>query len=123
MNGNVIGIETRVEFDLPNGLPKAGAKPVGFVDPASLMTIFSVIRGVWAIFKTRVSVDIGGNVEAKAVLSGDVLAVDFSQGPSVRIESLFSFYVAVKRVEITPDSAMVYFSGSRWIKSRRFSLN
>lgn len=128
ISGNKIGLTARVEYELPDSnAPMASAQPCGFFDPASLLTIFSILRSVWAIFKTRVLLEVGGNVECTASLTvdprGDVLDIDFSKDcPKVSIESLFTFRLGVRRVEIAADEVMVFFTGSRFIKSRRFSL-
>ena len=87
-----------------------------------MLTIVSVIRGVWSILNPSADLQLGGNVSATAVLTGDTLAIDFQQCPSVRLVALFTFQLGVKRVEITDSTVRVLFSGSRFIKERTFTV-
>lgn len=92
------------------------------VGPGTVLTIVSVIRGVWSLLNPHVSLTLGGNVSATGVLSGDTLTIDFQQGPAVKIESLFTFSLGVKQVVITDKNVHVEFSGSRFVKSRDFAV-
>jgi hypothetical protein len=121
----IAGLSRKLDFNPVRGAQRSAvsAAPVGFVDPLTAWTVFSILRSVWGVLNPQADLTLGGNVSATAVLTGDTLAIDFQQMPSIRLVMLFTFNLGVKRLEITPDSAMVYFSGSRWIKSRKFNLN
>lgn len=126
--GNKIGLTTRIEYELQSSkAPMAGAQPVGF-GPMSLLTVFSVLRSLWAIFNTRVSLMIGGNVECTAVLSGDTLGIQFSKDcPYIAIESIFDAHLKLNRLEITGTKATAFMNKKGWFSSktikRTFELN
>lgn len=90
----------------------AGDK-VGF-DPMTVMTVLSVARTVWSLLHPQADMDLGGNVSATARLQGDLLSIDFQQGPKIALVLLFTFRLSVKRVEITPSMAKVLFDGN-WL--------
>lgn len=92
------------------------------ISPGTVLTIISVVRGVWSLLNPHVSLTLGGNVSATGVLSGDSLTIDFQQGPAVKIESLFTFSLGVKQIVITESNVHVEFSGSRFVKSRDFAV-
>lgn len=88
--------------------------------PTTIITILQVARGVWSLLNPTCDLQLGGNVSATAVLTGDVLAIDFQQAPSIKIVALFTFQLSVNRVEISERNIHVEFGGSRLIKSRDF---
>ena len=92
------------------------------IGPGTVLTIVSVIRGVWSLLNPTADLQLGGNVSATAVLTGDTLAVDFQQCPSIKLVALFTFQLRVERVEITETSLRVLFGGSRLVKERTFAV-
>ena len=92
------------------------------ISPGTVLTIVSVIRGVWSLLNPSADLQLGGNVSASAVLTGDTIAIDFQQCPSIRLVALFTFQLRVERVEISDKSVRVVFGGSRFIKERTFIL-
>ena len=92
------------------------------IGPGTVLTIVSVIRGVWSLLNPTADLQLGGNVSATAVLTGDTLAVDFQQCPSIKLIALFTFSLRVERVEITETSLRVLFGGSRLVKERTFAV-
>jgi hypothetical protein len=103
-------------------LTTAPAPPPPKIGVLTALTIASAVKNILALLWPSVDLTLGGNVSATATLKGDVLHVDFTQGPTVRIRSLFEFNLAVKHVEISESQVFVEFSGSRWIKSRTFAV-
>ena len=85
-----------------------------------IWTILSVMHDVWSMLWPSVDLTIGGNVSATAILHGDALTIEFSQGPQIRIVHLFNFNLRVTRVVITESNVHFDFTGSRLIKSRDF---
>lgn len=99
---------------------------VGFIDPVTIGTIWTLISGartIWDAFHPTADITLPGSMAATATLNGDVLTVDFQQGPQVRAKWLFlKFELGVRRAEISPSKVKVFFNGSNWIKSREFKV-
>ena len=93
------------------------------IGPGTVLTIVSVIRGVWSLLNPTADLQLGGNVSATAVLAGETLTVDFHQCPSIKLVALFTFQLRVERVELTETSLRVLFGGSRLVKERTFTVN
>lgn len=91
---------------------------VGFLDPLTIWSIFSVLKTVWALLHPQADLTLGGNVSATAILQGETLAIDFQQMPSIRLVMLFTFHLAVRRLELSPDQCRILFSGSRLVRER-----
>lgn len=96
----------------------ASNQRVGFLDPLTIWSIFSVLKTVWALLHPQADLTLGGNVSATAVLQGETLAIDFQQMPSIRLVMLFTFHLAVRRLELSPDKCRILFSGSRLVRER-----
>jgi hypothetical protein len=90
--------------------------------PGTLLTVVTVMRGIYSLLNPTCDLQLGGTVSATAVLNGDMLAVDFESCPSVKLVALFTFQLAVKRLEIKGDSVRVLFTGSRLVKERTFAV-
>jgi hypothetical protein len=88
----------------------------------TIWTVFSIVRDLWSLLHPSCDLQLGGNVSAAAVLSGDELAIEFQQCPSIRFVALFTFHLSVKRVVITQSNVHVEFGGSRIIQSRDFEV-
>ncbi|MEI8019790.1 MAG: hypothetical protein WCH39_16415 [Schlesneria sp.] len=95
--------------------------PAGF-GLMGIWTMTTVVRDIFALLNPTCDLQLGGNVAATGVLKSDTLSVDFQQSPSVKLVALFTFQLAVKRVEITEHSIRVFFSGSRLVKERTFQV-
>ena len=87
-----------------------------------IWTITTVVRDIFALLNPTCDLQLGGNVAATGVLKSDTLTVEFQQCPSVKLVALFTFQLAIKRVEITEHSIRVVFSGSRLVKERTFQV-
>lgn len=98
-----------------------GATPSQF-GIMSLLTILSIIRGIWSLLNPTCDLLLGGNVSASAVLNGDSINVAFSQCPSVKLVALFTFQLSIESMTITDSNIHVEFGGSRWVKSRDFKV-
>lgn len=98
-----------------------GAGPSQF-GPLTLLSVFSIISDVWNLLHPTADIILGGNVSASAILNGDELTIDFSQCPRIKAVWLFTFDLAVKRVEISTSKVFVEFTGSRFIQSRTFEV-
>lgn len=105
----------------PDHPQASGAIPSGF-GPMSLLTIFSILKGIWSLMNPRCSLILGGNVTATAVLNGETITVEFQEMPSIHLVAFFRFELAVRRVVITDRSAKLEFSGSSLVKSREFDI-
>lgn len=97
------------------------ADPSG-IGPATILSILSVLRDLHSLLHPTCDLQLGGNVTATAVLTGDTLAIDFQQCPSVKLVALFTFQLSVQRVEIREESVRVVFGGSRLVKERTFKV-
>jgi len=106
----------------PN-VKKSAVEPAR-VGTGTILTIISVVRGVWSLLHPTCDLQLGGNVSATGVLNGNKLSFEFQQCPSIKLVALFTFQVAVKRIDIDLDRQNVHleFSGSRWLKSRDFAI-
>lgn len=98
-----------------------GSKAVG-VDPMTILTVVSVLNGIWQALHPTADLTLGGNVSCEAVLHGDNLAIRFSQAPSVRVVAWFTFNLGVESVDVSAERVRVGFSGSRWVKERTFEV-
>ena len=106
-----------------NGQQSAMSSPVpSTISPATILRILQVARGIWSLLHPTCDLQLGGNVSATAILSGDMLTIDFQKCPSIKLVALFTFQLSVKRVEITERNVHVEFGGSRMIKSRDFKV-
>lgn len=111
----------------PASTEAPGSSPAG-MDPITIAwTVFSVLRMVWQVMHPQASVMLGGNVSCEAVLTGDGLAIRFSQCPSVKLKVIWTMSLAVTGVDLTPEKAVVLLRGdgmiASLIKSRDFVLN
>jgi hypothetical protein len=90
--------------------------------PGTLLTVLTVVRGIYSLLHPTCDLQLGGTVSATGVLNGDTLAIDFENCPSIKLVALFTFQLAVKRLEIKKDSVRVLFTGSRLVKERTFAV-
>lgn len=90
--------------------------------PSTLLTVVTVMRGIYSLLNPTCDLQLGGNVSATGVLNGDTLAVDFEACPSIKLVALFTFQLAVKRLEIKENSVRVLFTGSMIVKERTFAV-
>ena len=98
---------------------QAGPSELG---PGTVLTVISVIRGLYSLLNPTCDLQLGGTVSASGVLNGEMLAIDFDACPSIKLVALFTFQLAVKRLEITEDSVKVLFTGSSIVKERTFAV-
>ena len=96
--------------------------PVSRIGPMTMWTITTIVRDVFSLLHPSCDLQLGGNLSATAELNGELLAIDFQQGPSIKLIALFTFQLSVKRVEITPKSVRLVFGGSRLVKERTFQV-
>ena len=89
---------------------------------ASVWTILSVMRDVWSLLHPTCDLELGGNISASAMLSGDLLEIEFQQMPSIRLVALFTFQLGVKQIKISDSNVHVEFNGSRLVRSRDFAV-
>jgi len=110
---SVLGIDTST--------PKAigDAKPVGFIDPISLLSVASM---VWQLLHPQCDVSLPGQMSAEATMVGDALVVTFKDAPSIRVVMLFTFQLKVEAVSISESKVVVTFSGSRFIRQKTFEV-
>lgn len=99
----------------------SSSKAVG-VDPMTVLTVISVLNGIWQMLHPTADITLGGNVSCEAVLNDGVLSIKFTQAPNIRIVAWFTFNLGVESVDISADRVRVGFSGSRWIKERTFEV-
>lgn len=90
--------------------------------PGTVVTVISVIRGLYSLLNPTCDLQLGGTVSASGVLNADMLTVEFENCPSIKLVALFTFQLAVKRLEIKEDSVRVMFTGSSIVKERTFSV-
>lgn len=90
--------------------------------PGTLLTVLTVVRGIYSLLHPSCDLQLGGNVSASGVLTGDMLAIDFEACPSIKLVALFTFQLAVKRLEIKAESVRVMFNGSSIVKERTFAV-
>jgi len=90
--------------------------------PGTLLTVITVVRGIYSLLNPTCDLQLGGTVSATGVLAGDMLAIDFEACPSIKLVALFTFQLAVKRLEIKADSVRVVFTGSSLVKERTFAV-
>ena len=90
--------------------------------PGTLLTVLSVVRGIYSLLHPSCDLQLGGTVSASGVLNGEMLAIDFDACPSIKLVALFTFQLAVKRLEIKEDSVRVLFTGSSIVKERTFAV-
>lgn len=108
-----------------------GAGPVGLIGIDDLLLadqIFNLVKDIASLLWPTCDLQLPDQVMANAVLNGNVVTVTFDKGPSVCIKMLFRFQLKVTSVTFTPptDTAHgnvhVEFTGSRFIRSRDFSI-
>lgn len=96
----------------------AGQGPVG-VDPISICwSVFSVLSLVWQVMHPKCDLQIGGSVEAEAVLVGDKILVSFREMPSVRLTVIFEVMLAVTGLEISTEKVKMLLHGEGMIAGR-----
>lgn len=99
-----------------------GVTPAQFVDPLTAWSIVSMLREIWQLLHPTCDLQLGGSVSGSAMLSDEMLAIDFKDCPSIRLVALFTFQLQVKRVEVTESTVRLLFSGSRIVKERTFQV-
>lgn len=85
------------------------------IGPTTIITVLSVLHGVWQMLHPNVDLTLGGNVAAEAALENDVLKIRFSQAPAVQVKAWFRFNLRVDEIDIASDHVRIGFGGSRWI--------
>ena len=90
--------------------------------PGTVVTVISVLRGLYSLLNPTCDLQLGGTVSASGVLAGDMLTVEFENCPSIKLVALFTFQLAVKRLEIKGDSVRVMFTGSSIVKERTLAV-
>jgi hypothetical protein len=90
--------------------------------PGTLLTVITVVRGIYSLLHPTCDLQLGGTVSATGVLNGEMLAIDFESCPSIKLVALFTFQLAVKRLEVKADSVRVLFTGSSLVKERTFAV-
>lgn len=102
-----------------------GVSPAGLFIVDDIITIGSFISAIHTIRELlwpSVDLTLPGQIAGTAVLNGETLTIEFQQPVTVRIQMLFTFNLAVKKVVLTDSNVHVEFSGSRWIRSRDFAV-
>lgn len=106
----------------PKAVGSGGATGFG---PMSILTVISLISGIWSLLHPSISVTLPGNMELTAVLSGDTVTVEFVRMPTIHAQMWFHLDLAVSGAIITPDNARITFDPaknagffSRFIESR-----
>jgi hypothetical protein len=97
-------------------------QPVGFIDPLTAWSIFSMVQGIYELLYPSCDLQLPGQVSASGTLVGETLSIDFRKGPTIKLVALFTFQLTVQRIEITESSVRLLFSGSRLVKERTFSV-
>ena len=100
--------------------PESGEPQPSRLGLITIWTITSVVRELVSLLNPTCDLQLGGNLSATAALQGDQLAIDFQQPPSIKLVALFTFQLAVQRVEISTESVRLIFTGSRLVKERTF---
>lgn len=116
------GLAARFNPSSEASMSESPSTPATF-GPATILTVFSVLRGVYSLLNPQADLKLGGNVSAVATLTGDVLSVKFNQAPSIRLVALFTFQLGVERVDISAETVRVLFTGSRFIRERTFKVD
>lgn len=98
---------------------QAGPSELG---PGTVVTVISVLRGLYSLLNPTCDLQLGGTVSASGVLNADMLTVEFENCPSIKLVALFTFQLAVKRLEIKAESVRVLFTGSTIVKERTFAV-
>lgn len=96
-------------------------EPVGF-GPGTILTVFSILHGVWQILHPEVDVVLPGRISCSAVLVGDNLAVTFDRAPSIKVVAWWTFNLGVQSVDINAQRVRFGLTGSRWFKSKTFQI-
>jgi hypothetical protein len=96
-------------------------QPVGF-GPGTILTVFSLLHGIWQIMNPECDVILPGRVTCTAVLTGDNLAVKFERAPSVKVVAWWTVNLGVSAVDISPQRIKISLTGSRWFKSKTFQV-
>jgi len=106
----------------PQDVAEIGAgEPVGF-GPMTILTVFSVLHGIWSITHPTCDVILPGHITCEAVLVGDNLSIKFTNAPSIRLVAWWEFNLGIQTVDINPQRVKVGLTGSRWFKSKTFQI-
>lgn len=112
----------RTRENLTVSRPESGEPQPSRLGLITIWTITSVVRELVSLLNPTCDLQLGGNLSATAALQGDQLAIDFQQPPSIKLVALFTFQLAVQRVEISTESVRLIFTGSRLVKERTFAV-
>ena len=112
----------RTRENLAVSRPDSGEPQPSRLGLITIWTITSVVRELVSLLNPTCDLQLGGNLSATAALQGDQLAIDFQQPPSIKLVALFTFQLAVQRVEISTESVRLIFTGSRLVKERTFAV-
>lgn len=119
------GLANRLKTSSSDGMGSGdiemAEKPMGF-DPATILTVLTVMRSVYMLLNPQADLQLGGNISATGVLHQDTLTVNFDQGPSIRFVMFMQFQLAVKSVVITPTNIRLNYTGSRWFTYNDFAV-
>jgi len=97
---------------------------IGIDDALFIYNCFEMFRDLISILHPHADLVLPAQISFTAVLRGDELTIDFDKYPSCRLTWLFQFNLGVKYVVVSLPKQNVHVDlvGSRWIKSRDFSL-
>ncbi len=114
-------LETRFDFSSFTPSVKSSSDGVG-IDPLTVITAFSILRGVWQLLHPSVDLQLPGEIAATAKLSDDMLSITFEKFPSVRVKAWLAIQAGVKQVDIAMDHVRVEFTGSRLLRERMIEV-
>lgn len=84
--------------------PKVAAT-YAFVDPATALTILSILRGLWEIAHPEVDLQLPGRISATTSVKDGSFLIDFTSSPRIRIKAYWEWMLGVDWVLVSPTMA------------------
>lgn len=100
--------------------------PCKVIDPATAMTIFGILRGIWSLCHPELDLQLPGRMSATISVRDGSFLVDFDGAPRLRAKLLWEWMLEVDWVTVGPTKAHVEFVPQNYwipVRSREFAVN
>lgn len=116
------GLAERLDPNVVQTASSTPAQLIGIDDMLFAYSVFSMLRDICALLRPSCDLELPSELSASAMLKEDTLNLSFHKPAKVRLTWLFSFQLQIKSLAISDRRIYVEFDGSRFVKSREFTV-
>jgi len=92
------------------------------LDPITISIIFQTLNFLYQVINPKIDLQVPGDLSADIAFKGDKVDVEFKKMPYIHVSAWWNFNLGVKNISLTDSEAVLNFTGSRWIKSRKLTI-